>query len=438
MRRRLPTVLVVIASVFAVLAIFALWANRQLLNTDNWVETSSEILEDDDVQEQLSIFLVDQLYANIDVQARLREALPPRADVLAAPAASGLRGVLENAVDEILGRPRAQEAWEGINRATHATFLRVVEDEGDVVSTGDGDVVLDLKAFLEQTQERAGIGGRIEERIPDDAGQLKIMDSDELEFAQDVVGSMKAIAVVLVILTFGLYALAIYLARERRRQILRASGIGLLVAGVAVLVARSLAGDALVDALAEADSVKPAVDATWGIATSLLVEAASAVVLYGVVAVLAAWLAGPTSVAVATRRGLAPYLREPRYAWGGFALVALLLVAWGPTPGLRNPLGALMLLGFLAIGVEALRRQTAREHPDASIEEASRRIHERLAGVRERLSGAGPVPRRGGGSDPKLDELERLVTLRDAGALDQPEFDREKERILGSTPTASS
>jgi hypothetical protein len=437
MRRRLPTVLVVIASFLAVLTIFALWANRQLLNTDNWVDTSSEILEDDDVKEQLSIFLVDQLYANVDVQARIEQALPPRADALAAPAASGLKGVLENAVDEILGRPRAQDAWESINRATHATFLRVVEDEGDVVSTGDGDVVLDLNAFLEQTQERAGIGGRVEERIPDDAGQLKIMDSDELEFAQDVVGSMKAIALVLVILTFGLYALAIYLARDRRRQVTRAAGIGLIIAGATVLVARSLAGDALVDSLVDADSVKPAVANTWEIATSLLVEAASAAILYGVFAVFAAWLAGPTSLAVATRRGLAPYLREPRYAWGGFALIALLLVAWGPTPAMRKPLSALILLGLLAIGVEALRRQTAREHPDASLEEASRRMHERLGAVRERVTGSGRVSYRGSGSDPKVADLERLVTLRDAGALDQSEFDREKERILGSTGAPS-
>ena len=436
MRRRLPTVLVVIASVFAVLSIFALWANRQLLDTDNWVETSSELLEDDEVKEQLSIFLVDQLYANVDVQARLREALPPRADVLAGPAASGLRGVLENAVDEILGRPRAQSAWEGINRATHATFLRVVEDEGDVVSTGDGDVVLDLKAFLEQTQERAGIGGRLEERIPEDAGQLKIMDSDELELAQDVVGSMKAIAVVLLILTFGLYALAIYLARDRRRQVLRAAGVGLVLAGAVVLVGRSLAGGALVDSLVDADSVRPAVENTWDIATSLLVEAASAAILYGVVAVLAAWLAGPTALAVSTRRGLAPYLREPRYAWGGYALIALLLIAWGPTPAMRRPLSALLLLAFLAIGVEALRRQTAREHPAATIEDASRRMHERLTAARGRVS----RPRRGaanGGSDAKLDEIERLVSLRDAGALDQSEFDREKERILGSTAAPS-
>lgn len=432
MRRRLPTVLVVIASVLAILSIFALWANRQLLNTDNWVESSSEILEDDAVQEQLSIFLVDQLYANVNVQARLEEALPPRADALAAPAAGGLRGVLENAVDELLDRPRAQEAWESINRATHETFLNVVEDKGDVVSTGGGDVTLDLKALLEQTEERAGIGGRLEERIPDDAAQLKILGSDELELAQDVVGSMKAIALILVILTFGLYALAIYLARERRRQVVRAAGVGLVLAGVTVLVVRSLAGDALVDALTDTESVKPAVESTWDIVTSLLVEAASASIFYGVFAIVAAWLAGPTSLAVSTRRSLAPYLREPRYAYGAFALIALLLVAWGPTPAMRRPLSALLLLAFLAIGVEALRRQTAREHPNASIEEASRRMHERLTAMRERGRGAGK-----GGSDPKLDDLERLVTLRDAGAIDESEFDREKERILGS-PAAPS
>ena len=77
MRRVLPSVLVVLATFLAFLAIFALWANRQLLNTDNWTETSTEVLENQDVQEQLSIFLVDELYTNVDVQARIQEALPP-------------------------------------------------------------------------------------------------------------------------------------------------------------------------------------------------------------------------------------------------------------------------------------------------------------------------------------------------------------------------
>jgi hypothetical protein len=437
MRRVVPTVLVVIASVLAILAILALWANRQLLNTDNWVDTSSEILQDDAVQTQLSIYLVDQLYANVDVTARIEEALPPRADALAAPAASGLRSVLEDAVKEILSRPRAQEAWEDINRTTHKTFLNVVEDKGDVVSTTGGAVVLDLGTFLDQLEERVGIGGRVAERIPPDAAQLEIMESDELEFTQDVVKAMKTIAFILVALTFGLFGFAIYLAKDRRRETLRACGIGLILAGVAVLVVRSLARDGLANALTDSESVKPAIEDTWDIMTSLLVEAASATILYGIFAFVAAWIAGPTSLAVATRRGLAPYLREPRYAYGAYALFALLLVAWGPTPAMRKPLTAILLLALLALGVEALRRQAAREHPDATIEEAGRRMHERWSTMRERVSGGGASLRRGG-SDDKLDQLERLVSLRDSGALDEPEFEREKARILGSTPAASS
>ncbi len=65
---------------------------------------------------------------------------------------------------------------------------------------------------------------------------------------------------------------------------------------------------------------------------------------------------------------MAPYLREPRYAYGAFGLIAFVLIAWGPTPALRKPLSALILLALLAGGVELLRRQTAREHPDASLE----------------------------------------------------------------------
>src|SRR5215218_3515782 len=77
-RRLLPLTLITLASVLALLAIFALWANRQLLDTDNWTETSSELLENDEIRGQLAIFLIDELYANVDVPAELAEAFPPR------------------------------------------------------------------------------------------------------------------------------------------------------------------------------------------------------------------------------------------------------------------------------------------------------------------------------------------------------------------------
>jgi Short C-terminal domain len=428
-RRAVPLVLIAVASLFAFLATFALWANRQLLDTDNWADTSSELLEDEAIRGQISVFLVDQLYANVDVEDRVGDALPPRAQPLAGPAASALRNLAQTAAEELLGRPRAQELWEQANRRAHGRFLQVVEGGGEAVSTEGGEVTLDLKSLLGATQERVGVGGRAEERIPEDAAQLTIMQSDDLDLAQDLVDFLKALAIVLVLLFLGLYSLAVYLARGWRREALRAVGFGLILGCGASLAARSLAGDAVVDSLVATEAARPAVEATWSIGTSLLQEAAAAGLAYGIVIVIAAWLAGPTGPAVATRRALAPYLREPRYAYGALAVLVLVLLAWGPTPATRKAIPALLLVGLLALGVEALRRQTAREFPEASIEESVARIRRRFS----RVGG------RGGDTEgeARLAELERLAKLRADNVIDDSEFEREKRRILDSEAAAA-
>jgi hypothetical protein len=234
------------------------------------------------------------------------------------------------------------------------------------VSTSGGNVTLDLKQLLAETQNRVGVGARISDKLPADAAQITVLKSDELGLAQDLVDFFEKFVLVLVVLSLGLYALAVYLARGWRREALRACGIGFVVAGAGVLVARSLAGDLVVEELASTESVRPAAEATWEISTSLLDEAASAMLGYGIVLLLAAWVAGPSSWAVTVRRTIAPYMREPRFAYGGMAAIVLLVLWWGPTPATRKVIPALILIAVLALGVEALRRQTAREYPDAS------------------------------------------------------------------------
>jgi hypothetical protein len=348
---------------------------------------------------------------------------------LSGPVASGLRSLAERGTSELLGRPVPQRLWEEANRRAQTRFVQVVEGGGEVVSTTGGEVTLDLKGLLGQTQSNLGVGGRVEQRLPEDASQIVILQSDQLELAQDLVDLLKALAIVLIVLALGLFALAVYLGRGWRRQALRACGIGLAFAGATALVARSFAGDEVVNALATTDAVRPAAEAAWSIGTSLLVQAATATLIYGIVIVVAAWLAGPTGWAVAVRRELAPYLREPRFAWGAFGVVVLVLVAWGPTPAFRQPILALVLIGLLALGVEALRRQTAREYPDASREDSFRRIRE-WRRRRARRTGAPPP------ADTRLDELERLGRLRDTGLLDATEYQREKARVLAEAPPA--
>ena len=84
------TALIILATVLAFVGIFSLWVNRQALNTDNWVNTSSKLLENNAVQTQVAAFVVKELYANVDVKAALASKLPAQLQPLAGPAAGGL------------------------------------------------------------------------------------------------------------------------------------------------------------------------------------------------------------------------------------------------------------------------------------------------------------------------------------------------------------
>jgi hypothetical protein len=417
-RRGLALALVLVASVLAFAAILAVWVDRQALNTDNWTTASTEMLERPAVRDQVAAFLVDQIYANVDVEGEIREALPPRAEPLAGPAAGALRDLLLRRAREALANPRTQELWEDANRVAHEALLRVVDGEVDSVE-------LDLKAMLEETQERAGVGGRAAEALPAGAAQITVIRSDQLDGVQAAGTVLKSLPVVLVVLSLALFGAALAIAPGWRRQAVRAYGAGLVVAGAGALVAIALTGDAVVETLARTAATEPAVRDVWEISTTLLDEAATATLGYGIVMIAGAWLAGPSAWAVAVRRNLAPYLREPALAYGAFAAVAAVVVLWwAPTPAMRNPVTALVLLALLALGFEGLRRRTAAEFPMAE-----RRPLKALAR-------GGTPDHEPTADDLRLAHLERLVKLRDDGLLDDAELRAEKARIMSGEGSA--
>jgi hypothetical protein len=220
------------------------------------------------------------------------------------------------------------------------------------------------------------------------------------------------------LLALGVAALAVWLARGRRREILRSLALAFVVVGLVVLVVRGLAGTYVVDSLVATESVRPAAESAWDILTALLADGAWSVIGMGVVALLGVWLVGPSASAVGSRRALAPYLARPELAYGAAAVLLLLVIWWGPTEQTRRWEFVLLAAILLAAGLEVVRRQVAREHPDAG---------ERPLAFRPRL----PSLRREAAPD-RLVELEQLGRLRDTGVLSPEEFAAEKTRILGS------
>jgi putative oligomerization/nucleic acid binding protein len=433
--RALPMTLIAIGTLLAFLTIFALWANRQLLNTDNWTTTSSQLLEKPAVRDQLATTLVNQLYANVDVTGEIRQALPPRAQPLAAPAAGALRSAAETGVQKALATSQVQSAWEEANRRAHRRFLQVIDGGGAAVSTTNGVVTINLAQVLQQASNRIGAGGKLAGRLPPDAGQITVMKSDQLSAIQKGAKFLRHLPIVLLLLTLLLWSLAVWRAGAWRRQAVRAIGIGLFGAGVAALVVHRVAGTQVVDALATTEAAKPAVQDVWDVATTLLSQAAGAAVLYGIVVVLGAWLTGTTAVAVSLRNWMAPYLRDPGWAYGSLAFIAVLVAWWGPTPATRNAALGLILLAFAALGVEALRRKIAHEHPEMDREMAAQLRAEKsarlLAWFRGLFGGRRAARPATANGAPTTDELERLARLHDTGVLDDEEFARAKASVIG-------
>src|SRR6478672_4873849 len=176
-RRRTVKGLVVLGSILAFLSVFAIWTERQALNTDDWVSTSGRLIQNQTIRAELSDYLVDQLYENVDVEAELKEILPGDTKDLAGPAAGGLRQVAGNGAEKVLETSTAQDLWEDANRSAHEQLIAVLEDKGDAVSTSEGNVSLNLGSMLTNLAGQVGFGQDLAEKLPPDAGQIEVLHS---------------------------------------------------------------------------------------------------------------------------------------------------------------------------------------------------------------------------------------------------------------------
>lgn len=421
--RVLVATLLAAGTLVAVLNVFSVWVNRQALNTDNWVDTSTRLLENEKIDEQLATFVVSQLYANVDVEAELAKALPPEAQALAGPASGGLRQLAQQVAERALSGPRFQALWAEANRSAHEALLKILNGGGSFASTGEGEVTLHLGNLVSEVGRQAGLPEDLLKKVPPEAGDLTVLRSEQISTAQKVAKLIRRLPVVLFILLALLWGGAIYLARDRRREALRAVGFGFALAGILALVIRGIAGNAITDSLATTAAVEPAAEAAWDIGTSLLVTVAWSAIAFGILLVIAAWLAGSTAPARALRREAAPYLRERRgAAYAVAAGIWVLLIAWAPIAAFRKPIGILVFTALFALGTELLRRQSLTEFPDAPLRPLSTRISDSLS---TRRAGAGAVA-----SQDPLTQVERLNRLRQEGALSESEFEEEKRKAL--------
>jgi hypothetical protein len=313
------------------------------------------MIENDEILTQVAARSVDVLFENVDVEAAIAERLPPAQQGLAPVLAGLARSGADRAADAALERPRVQTVWVEVTTRTQRQLVRLLDDDTTFIQTEGGAVVLDLRPIVIELGDQVAVIGKVAERLPESSGRIAIIEESQLETAQTATRFLRAVADWMWLVALAVAALAVWLARGRRRLELRAIAIGLVVVGLLLLAVRRFAGDYLVDELAKDDAVKPAAHDAWSILTQVLADRAWAWIILGAITLIGAWFVGDTARAAQARRAAAPAL-ESRPTTYAIAAVGILVLALFAPAIATSWLTALVLVILVVACIEVVRR----------------------------------------------------------------------------------
>ena len=177
--------LIVLASVVTLLMVMTFWLKRQVLDNDSWRKASTELVQNQDVQQSVSTLVVNQLYENVDVGQALSDRLPEQVKALGPTLAAALRQPATNAVEALLDRPKIQQLFIEASSRAQQKLVNVLEDKtGYGISTGNGEVTIDLHQLVVELGTSLGISQERLDKLPAKAGVITLMSSDQLGAAQ--------------------------------------------------------------------------------------------------------------------------------------------------------------------------------------------------------------------------------------------------------------
>jgi hypothetical protein len=306
------------------------------------------------------------------VQQKVADALPARADFLAAPVANAVRTAVNATTLRLAESDRFETLWKNANRRAHAGVVNILTGGGARVSTGNGTVAINTAQIVDNVKQRLdaqGINIFDDVQVPADKEELVILQSDDLSKVEGLVDLLQTLAWVLPFVALACFAAAIGLSRNRRRTIQRGA-LGVAFAVALLLVLLKSGRNLYLDAVTTKKSTPGAAGAIWDQLTTFLRTSGITVVVLALVIAFAAWVLGPSSAATHVRNGWNRMLRsgaesdsgaEPSpvatfvarsKSWlrgVGIALAFLVLIIWNHPTALTVLVIGLLLVVYLVI-----------------------------------------------------------------------------------------
>ena len=258
-RRSAVGLLVALSCLLVLLSATEVWAHRTLLHTPTFVGTVAPVFEDPAVASAVAARATDELFTELNLQARLRDALPPKASIAAVPVTNATKGYVAGQLTKVLASPQFQAVWTAALTATHKQLVAVLRGQNTAaVSTSGGYIVLNTVPLINQALGKvSGLASDLAGKpvtlptitsadppqqavnklskalgvsLPSDFGQITLVRSSDLATVQKGVKAFDRLTLILPLITIVLIALSLWLSVNRRRTLLQlAVGVSLLM-----------------------------------------------------------------------------------------------------------------------------------------------------------------------------------------------------------------
>ncbi len=317
-RRVSVGILAALSCLGILLSSVTIWTHQEFLDTDNWIGLVGPLGQNPNVVNAVSTYAANEVVIALNVQQRAEQALPPRAQFLAAPLTRVVHDFTQKRVADLMHTQQFQNVWIATNRYVHAEILAALRGQTKNVIIANGTVTLNLIPVINQAlqalqhdlsglipanvtfptvtelqvpaQARAKLSQTLGVQLPANFGEITLFHSDQLATAQQLLRVFDVLMVLLPIITVLLIAATIWFSLDRRRTLIQL-GIGVAITFLIMrLVVGYLAGrviDDITNPTAQAmagDVISSAVSGLLTLTVLLLIA--------GVVTVIVAYLFG--------------------------------------------------------------------------------------------------------------------------------------------------
>jgi hypothetical protein len=240
-------VLVVLVSVLLPLSVMSFWAINTVTNTNKYVETMAPIATNPVVIDHTSVRVTNELFSSLNVQKRITNLLPKKAEAIAAPLTSTLNTFVEKQVHKVLSSSFFQKVWNNGNRRVHSTLVAILTGQSTKTTRAlknGAAVVVNISPVANKAIDQLDARGvtifdPLKKVFSTKNGRLSIslVSKEQVQKASGLFNLVKKLQVGIPVATLVLAIAGVALAVRRRKTLLRmtlggAIGIVVLLVGL--------------------------------------------------------------------------------------------------------------------------------------------------------------------------------------------------------------